>query len=359
MPKNIDANDLPWDPADRKPILDYNPNQREEIRRLYCQRGPCQPSDYLDQFGQQAGSDAFLSSGFDSWGKKKRLAIYVGEIDNLFAEPNVSLKQIRGQGYDGASNMRGEFNGLKALILKDNSSAYYIHCFAHQLQLVVATIAKHHEGVGNFFDMLGVVINVVCASCKRKDMIRESYKDRIQKEIGKGEIETGTGLHQELSLIRAGDTRWGSHHKTMLGLISLFPEVVQVLEYVKKDGDNPLSRRQASGILSYFNTFDFVLYLHLMLRILGLTNALSQSLQRKDQNVVEAVSLVHGTKRSLLKFREKGFDEILKHAYSFCEQHTLESLDMDELYIISRNRKTNFTNRHYFKVDIFTTVMDR
>ncbi|XP_071728537.1 uncharacterized protein [Rutidosis leptorrhynchoides] len=32
---------------------------------------------------------------------------------------------------------------------------------------------------------------------------------------------------------------------------------------------------------------------------------------------------------------------------------------MDELYIISRNRKINFTNRHYFKVDIFTTVMDR
>ncbi|XP_071705044.1 uncharacterized protein [Rutidosis leptorrhynchoides] len=581
MPKNIDVNDLPWDPADRKPILDYNPNQREEIRRLYCQRGPCQPSGYLfpqktigdkerrfvstwykdypwleysvkankvyclccylfrDQFGQQAGSDAFLSSGFDSWGKKKRLAIHVGDItsfhhkalkkcedlmkpkqsivvlfhrqserdneeyriqlkasldvvrflmfktlpirghdesensihkglyletlrlienqnedvrkvllkapknrklvspkiqkeiascfakeilnfifdeigkdvfsllvdkssdiskkeqmvavlryvdarglvkerfvgvvhvketssltlkgaiDNLFAEHNVSLKQIRGQGYDGASNMQGEFNGLKALILKDNSSAYYIHCFAHQLQLVVVAIAKHHEGVRNFFDMLGVVINVVCASCKRKDMIRESYKDRIQKEIGKGEIETGTGLHQELSLIRAGDTRWGSHHKTMLGLISLFPEVVQVLEYVKKDGDNPLSRRQASGILSYFNTFDFVFYLHLMLRILGLTNALSQSLQRKDQNIVEAVTLVHGTKRSLQKFREKGFDEILKRAYSFCKQHTLGSLDMDELYIISRNRKTNFTNRHYFKVDIFTTVMDR
>ncbi|XP_076885023.1 uncharacterized protein LOC143534411 [Bidens hawaiensis] len=35
--------------------------------------------------------------------------------------------------YDGTSNMRGEFNGLKALILKDNQSAHCIHCFAHQL----------------------------------------------------------------------------------------------------------------------------------------------------------------------------------------------------------------------------------
>ncbi|XP_071713713.1 uncharacterized protein [Rutidosis leptorrhynchoides] len=188
----------------------------------------------------------------EDWFRRDLLALKAA-IDNFFAEHNVSLKQLRGQGYDGASNMRGEFNGLKALILKDNNSVYYIHCFAHQLQLVVVAIAKHHEGVRNFFDMLGVIVNVVCASCKLKDMIRESYKNRIQKQIGKGEIETGSGLHQELSLIRAGDTWWGSHHKTILGLISLFPEVVEVLEYVKEDGNNPLNRRQVKILWKRFH----------------------------------------------------------------------------------------------------------
>jgi hypothetical protein len=33
----------------------------------------------------------------------------------------LSLKQVRGQCYDGANNIRGEFNGLKAKILE-----YYI-----------------------------------------------------------------------------------------------------------------------------------------------------------------------------------------------------------------------------------------
>ena len=51
----------------------------------------------------------------------------------LLANLKLSLKQVRGQGYDGASNMRGEFNGLESLILRENSSAYYVHCFAHQL----------------------------------------------------------------------------------------------------------------------------------------------------------------------------------------------------------------------------------
>ena len=43
------------------------------------------------------------------------------------------MSKLRGQGYDGASNMQGEFNGLKTIILRENEYAYYIHCFAHQL----------------------------------------------------------------------------------------------------------------------------------------------------------------------------------------------------------------------------------
>ena len=54
-------------------------------------------------------------------------------IDSLFTKYKLSWKQVRGQGYDGASNMRGEFNGLRALIMRENRSAYYVHCFAHQL----------------------------------------------------------------------------------------------------------------------------------------------------------------------------------------------------------------------------------
>lgn len=80
--------------------------------------------------------------------------------------------------------MRGKFNGLKALILKDNVSAFYVHCFAHQLQLVDVAVARNHNGVGNFLEMLFLVMNVVCAYCQQKDRIREGYKKRVQEAIG-------------------------------------------------------------------------------------------------------------------------------------------------------------------------------
>jgi hypothetical protein len=51
----------------------------------------------------------------------------------VLSDNNSSVQDIRGQGYDGASNMRGEWNGLKTLILKECPCAYYIHCMAHQL----------------------------------------------------------------------------------------------------------------------------------------------------------------------------------------------------------------------------------
>ncbi|KAK4720882.1 hypothetical protein R3W88_011115 [Solanum pinnatisectum] len=85
-------------------------------------------------------------------------------IYSLLSVHSLSPSKIRGQGYDGASNMKGEINGLKTLIMKDSPSAYYIHCFAHQLQLTLVAIAKKHLDVEDFFDHVSNVLNVVGGS---------------------------------------------------------------------------------------------------------------------------------------------------------------------------------------------------
>jgi len=52
----------------------------------------------------------------------------------------LSISRIQGQGYDGASNMRGEFNGLQRKILDGNPYAFYVHYYAHQLQTVIISM---------------------------------------------------------------------------------------------------------------------------------------------------------------------------------------------------------------------------
>lgn len=90
-----------------------------------------------------------------------------GALDSIFATLGLSMSNMRGQGYDGASNMRGEFHGLQRLILEENPYAHYIHCFAHQLHLVIVVVVKCRSSSKGFFKYTSMVVNIVNVSCKR------------------------------------------------------------------------------------------------------------------------------------------------------------------------------------------------
>ncbi|EOA14461.1 hypothetical protein CARUB_v10027670mg [Capsella rubella] len=244
-------------------------------------------------------------------------------VDSEFAKYGLSIKKVRGQSYDGESNMKGEFNGLRSLISKENTSTYFVHFFFHQLQLVVVAIAKKHFGVGDFFDMISILMNVVGGSCKRKEMLRESYREEIEKAISDGELNTEKGLNQEISLKRPANTRWNSHYMTLLRLVELFSSIIKVLKYVHNEGVEDSKRRQAHGLLNYFYSFEFVFNLHMMIHLLGLTNSLSMALQRRDQDIAETIP----------------------------EKHDIENLKMEEEFVNTKKprKKIGITNEHYFK----------
>ncbi|KAM2898134.1 hypothetical protein COP2_007703 [Malus domestica] len=94
-------------------------------------------------------------------------------IDEVFSRHKLSMSRLRGQGYNGASNMQGEFNGLKALIMKESGCAYYIRCFAHQLQLALVAMAKKNIQIESLFTIVTILVNVVGASSKLYDPLRE------------------------------------------------------------------------------------------------------------------------------------------------------------------------------------------
>ncbi|XP_022680052.1 zinc finger MYM-type protein 1-like [Setaria italica] len=104
-------------------------------------------------------------------------------LDTMLRRYGLSISKIRGQGYDGASNMRGQFHGLQRLVLNENPYAFYIHCFAHQLQLVVVSVAKCCGSTFDFFNYVTSIVNVVSASCKRKDQLLQSHHDKLVEQI--------------------------------------------------------------------------------------------------------------------------------------------------------------------------------
>ena len=112
-----------------------------------------------------------------------------------------------------------------------------------------------------------------------------------------GLFKVEVGLNQELSLKRPGDTRWGSYDKSLLNVVALFPHIVDVVEYVSIEGEITRENVKAKQILALVRTFKFVFSVHLVIEVLGITNDLSLVLQKKDQNIANAIRLVEVYKR--------------------------------------------------------------
>jgi hypothetical protein len=140
----------------------------------------------------------------------------------------------------------------------------------------------------------------------------------------------------------------------------MFPIVVKVLEIVEKDKKDWKIRDQASNLLRYFQSFDFVFYLHLMLTILGITNTLSLALQQKDQDIVNAIKCVKATKCQLDELRKEKWGKLLDDVHEFCDKNDICKLEMEDEYIDPKKRrhKSGITNKHYYQVDCFNDVID-
>ena len=96
--------------------------------------------------------------------------------------PNTTSLTIK-NAIDSASNIRGSIGGLmKTLILNECSSAHYVHCFAHQLQLIlVATFKKSDECRWLFDEVLPILLNFVGGSPKQKEFLREKKGSRTTR----------------------------------------------------------------------------------------------------------------------------------------------------------------------------------
>ncbi|XP_030924768.1 zinc finger MYM-type protein 1-like [Quercus lobata] len=284
------------------------------------------------------------------------------EICAVLSHYNLHIENIQDQGYDGASNMCGEWNELQALFLKDCPYAYYVHCMAHRLQLALVTTSREVKDVHQFFDHLVNIINIVVGSSKRNDELQHAQAEQVENMIASNEIETGRGANQIGTLQRVGDTRWGSHFQSICSLIKMFDATCKVINTISEEGANYKQRGDAKGAYQVLTSFEFILILHLMKEMMGITNMLCQALQQHSQDLLNVMHLVSTTKSLIQKLRDDGWEPLLARVISFCEQHEIDILDMNARYTKARGRyrrqDEDLTMEHHFRIGIFTVAID-
>ncbi|XP_024632958.1 zinc finger MYM-type protein 1-like [Medicago truncatula] len=285
-------------------------------------------------------------------------------VCDILSRHNLDVSNLRGQGYDGASNMRGEWNGLQALFMKDCPYAYYIHCFAHRLQLALVTASREVKPIHKFFEKLTFIVNAVCSSPKRHDELQAAQLKENEYLLEIEEIVPGKGANQIGTVKRATDTRWGSHFSSICSLIRMYEATCFVLKKIAKEATNYSTSGNADSAYNYLKSFDFIFILHLMKEIMGITDVLCQALQLQAQDVVNAMFLVRNTKTLIQQLREDGWDKLLANVRYFCVRHAIEIPDLDDLHSTTRFGRSRLeenlvTIEHYFRVEIFFTTIDK
>nr|KAJ0224589.1 hypothetical protein LSAT_V11C100001900 [Lactuca sativa] len=309
-------------------------------------------------------------------------------IYDMLAKWNLSPSRIRRQGYDGASNMSGAFNGLKTLIMNETKSAHFVHCFAHKLQLALVFVAKNHTTVNDFFFLVSRLLNIIVSSYKRRDKLRINKQIKyasgglfsfVYANYSANSFVYATGLNLEVGIKRPYDTRWGSHFASLLNIQTIYASIcdvylktlvnliviviVKLKQFASSTGRGPRNHsppyicniHNVQDIWIYpfrLKLFDFVLCLHFMVDILGVTDHLNTILQRKDQNIVNAMNQVSSSKKSIQEIRDVGWDPLLEKLKSWIWKINI----LMDTVVVKIHMLVN--NLHHYQVDVFKEVID-
>ena len=107
----------------------------------------------------------------------------------------------------------------------------------------------------------------------------------------------------------------------------MFNSISVILEKMIDNGLNSNIRGEAKGAYKEMKSFEFefvfVFILHLMNKVLGISDMLCQALQMKSQDILNALYLVSTTKILLQKLRKDGWNTFLKDVELFCEMYDL------------------------------------
>lgn len=99
----------------------------------------------------------------------------LNELDPLKIEKN----KLIGQSYDGASVMSGNVNSVQKIIRNNYPYAFYVHCYAHQLNLILERCASINHTIRGFFCNLHAFPTFFTRSPKRTEILKEIVHKKI------------------------------------------------------------------------------------------------------------------------------------------------------------------------------------
>jgi len=126
------------------------------------------------------------------------------------SKAGLTTDKIISQVYDGASLMSGKLGGVQALLQEElGREIPYVHCFNHQLHLVIVHVMSAERAIEDLFSVCNALYKFT-----RKPTVAAIYQGNTLKRL----------LEQ----------RWTGHLATVEVILKFFQEIDEVLDHVEK-----------------------------------------------------------------------------------------------------------------------------
>ena len=283
---------------------------------------------------------------------------------NIFTkleELGLDVKNIRGQGYDGASNMSGERAGLQALVREKSPLAVYTHCTGHCLNLVVGKSCSLPV-IRNVVDKVKAVCMFFLNSPKRNNLLIEV--------VGKVSHPT-----KRAPLIDLCKTRWAARHCAYEHFYSCYTSLVTCCEVIglgqhKDTLSNDFcsaswdieSKKKAEPLLYALLDFDFIVGFLIVYNFLSHLSGITLKLQSRSSDIVAAYNQI-GDVRSYYTVIRENIDSEFHKIYVQAERMA-EAVNVQPSKPRSCGRQINRPNvvtttiEEWYKVNVAIPFVD-
>ena len=220
--------------------------------------------------------------------ERVRASDIASAILTFLSNVGLSLADLRGQGYDGASNMSGEVSGLQRRILDKQPLALYTHCSGHALNLVISKSCT-----------VPLLRNCIATIKSITSWIKFSPKrEGLLKKICEKEQQSGGQLRTPL--LNVCVTRWVENIDGWERFTQTHPFLVKMCEAMIYGDENypdfsdwsAEDKRNAMVHLKALESFDFIYSLVTLHRTLLYFREPAIKLQSKSSDIASAVGLM-------------------------------------------------------------------
>lgn len=203
-----------------------------------------------------------------------------GLIDPLL---ETSPNKLIAQSYDGAAVMSGQKSGVNVKIKEKYPFAFFIHCYAHQLNLIMIQSISKNKQVRIFFSNLSEIPVFFSHSPQRVSVLDEIVGVRLPRTV---------------------QTRWNFNIRTINTVFEHWEDLIICMDKIIETSLQTKTINQATSIKRLLENSDFIFWLTIFHKIMSHVDCLYSSVQARKTDPVQVNNAVKSFINEIIKIRD-------------------------------------------------------